>query len=143
MDALREVVSPDLHNYLPRIKEMCDAPFAVANGIELVSLTADCTCMKKVVCQQDMNSMGRVHGAVLFGLLDHTFAVASNVSDDCTGQCCNIIYHRPCMDTEITSEARLINASKSLLIFEVRLYSGGKLRVSATCTGFKLEDRKR
>jgi uncharacterized protein (TIGR00369 family) len=138
MKTLKEIVSPELHEYLPRILDMCEAPYAVANGIELVSLTPECTRMRKSIHQDDMNSMGRVHGAALFGLIDHTFAVAANVKTDGTGQCCNIIYHRPCTDNEVESEARLINESKSLQIFDVRVYSGSKLRVSATCTGFKI-----
>ncbi len=138
VETLKNIVSPELQEYLPRILEMCNAPYAVANDIELVSLTPDCTRMKKKIGPDDMNSMGRVHGAALFGLIDHTFAIAANVKSDGTGQCCNIIYHRPCTDLEIESEARLINESKSLVIFDVKIYSGGKLRVSATCTGFKI-----
>lgn len=137
LETLNGIVSPELHEYLPRVLDMCNAPYAVANGIELVSLTPECTKTKKVIRPEDMNSMGRVHGASLFGLIDHTFAIAANVKCDGTGQCCNIIYHRPCMDPEVTAEATLINESKSLVIFDVKLFSGGKLRVSATCTGFK------
>lgn len=140
METLKGIVSPELHEYLPCILDMCNAPYAVANGIELVGLTPECTRMKKTIRPEDMNSMGRVHGASLFGFIDHTFATAANLKCDGTGQSCNIIYHRPCMDKEITAEARLINESRSLIIFDVRIYGGGKLRVSSTCTGFKLNN---
>jgi uncharacterized protein (TIGR00369 family) len=138
IETLKTIVCSEYHEYLPRVLDMCRAPYAVANEIELVKITPDCVTMRKIIRPEDMNSMGRVHGAALYGLADHTFAVACNLKHDGTGQSCNVIYHRPCFDDVVTAEAKLINESKSLGIWDVRLYSGGKMRMSAICTGFKI-----
>jgi len=136
-ETLRDLVGTEYIPYLDRIKVMCEAPYAVANGIELVSLTKESAKMRKVVRPDDLNSNGVAHGAVLFGLIDHTFAMAANVICDGVGQSCNIIYHRPVTGKVIETESRLINESRSLIIYDVRLFCDGKLCTSATCTGFK------
>ncbi len=122
---------------MDNILEMCNAPYAVASGIELVSITKDSVRMRKTVREQDLNSNGVVHGAVSFGLIDHTFAVITNIDIPTVGQSCNIIYHRPCTGPIMETEARILNESRSLTTVEVRLSSNGKLIASATCIGFK------
>lgn len=137
METLRGRVSSEYQIHLDRILAMCNAPYAVDNGIELVSISPECARMRKEVRPEDLNSHGVVHGAVTFGIIDHTFAIAANVRGDGVGQSCNIIYHRPCKGPIIETECRPVNESRHLVIFDVRIMSEGKLMVSATCTGFK------
>jgi uncharacterized protein (TIGR00369 family) len=135
---LKGLVSPDLHEYLGNILEMCNAPYAVANGIELVSVDSLSVKMKKTVFPQDLNSNGVVHGAASYGLLDHTFAIACNIKEPAVGFTCNVIYHRPCTGNIVEAEATVINESRSVITIGVRVSSGGKLIASADCIGFKM-----
>lgn len=137
MDTLRERVSPEYHGKLDCIMRMCNAPYAVANGLELISMNPSSTRMGKKVRPEDLNSLGIVHGAVSFGLMDHTSAVAAEVLGEGCGQSCNIIYHKPCTGPYIEAEAKLINSSRTLAVYEVRVYQDGDMKVSAVCTNYK------
>jgi uncharacterized protein (TIGR00369 family) len=138
LETLKGLVSPGLHGYLGSILDMCNAPYAIANGLELVSVDSGSVKMKKTVFPQDLNSNGVVHGAASYGLLDHTFAIACNVKEPTVGFTCNVIYHRPCVGNVIESEATIINESRSVVTVGVKLFSGGKLIASADCIGFKM-----
>lgn len=137
MKTLRERVSPEYHGKMDCIMRMCNAPYAVANGLELISMSPSSTRMGKAVRPEDLNSAGIVHGAVSFGLIDHTSALAGEVMGEGCGQSCNVIYHRPCTGPYIEAEAKLISASRTLAIFDVRVYQDGEMKVSAVCTNFK------
>ena len=144
METLRGLVDPGKHDWLDNIHEMCNAPYAVRNGIELVSIDGEGTVvMRKDVLPHDLNSNGVVHGAATFGLIDHTFAVIGNIDYRTVGLSCNITYYRPCFGSEITAEARLINESRTLITADVSVRSEGKLIASATCIGFKGERPRR
>jgi len=137
METLRGLVDPEMHEWLHNILEMCNAPYAVENEIELVSARKGSVVMRKVVSPQDHNSNGVVHGAASFGLIDHAFAVVCNMYVRTVGLSCNIIYHRPCFGEVMEAEAKLINESRSLITVEVTLISENKLIATATCIGFK------
>ncbi|MFA6680071.1 MAG: hotdog fold thioesterase, partial [Candidatus Methanomethylophilaceae archaeon] len=79
------VMSPDLYCYLNRVKELYNAPYARANGIEIVSLKNDEARLTMEIRPQDLNSFGFCHGGVTYGLTDHTFAFASNIREDAVG----------------------------------------------------------
>ena len=121
---------------IDRLMEMYKAPFARMMGIEVVSVSPD-----EVVCSMELrpemlNSMGRGHGAAVYALIDHTFAIAANLVRDCTGQSSSISYFRPASGP-LTAVCRPINRSRSLEVFDVRAYDeGGKLVAAATCTAF-------
>ncbi|MDR3283450.1 MAG: PaaI family thioesterase [Candidatus Methanoplasma sp.] len=138
IEALKSVVSPDLHNYLNNILEMCNAPYATANGLELVSADISTVRMRMAVRPEHMNSNGVVHGAATYGLLDHTFAIACNITEPTVGMNCAIMYHRPCRGGVMESESQVINESKSVITVDVKVRSGGKLIASAQCIGFKM-----
>ncbi|MDR1404763.1 MAG: PaaI family thioesterase [Candidatus Methanoplasma sp.] len=137
LDTLRGLVDSELHEELNGVLEMCNAPFAVSNGIELVSADRKSVKMKKTIVPRDLNSNGVVHGATSFGLIDHTFAVLSNLKAPAVGLSCNIVYHRPCTGPLIEAEAKIVNESRSLMTIEVQLSSNSKLVASAVCVGFK------
>jgi acyl-CoA thioesterase len=137
METLKGLVDPEMHEWLDNILEMCNAPYAIENGIELVSASKKLVIMKKVVAPKDHNSNGVVHGAASFGLVDHAFAVICNMDVRTVGLSCNIIYYRPCFGEVMEAEAKLINESRTLMTVEVTLHSENKLIASATCIGFK------
>lgn len=134
---MKVLVDPVFHEYLDSILEMCNAPYAVSHDIELVSIEKDIVRMKKVIGPSDKNSNGVAHGATSFGLIDHTFAVISNIKQPSVGLSCNVVYHRPGIGNLIESEARIINESRSLITVDVSVHSDSKLIATATCIGFK------
>jgi len=143
MERLKGLVDPEMHGWLDNILEMCNAPYAANNGIELVSACKKRVVMKKEVRPHDLNSNGVVHGATSFGLIDHTFAVICNMDDRTVGLSCSIVYHRPCFGGVLEAEANLINESKSLVTVDVSLRCEDRLIASATAVGFKAERPKK
>ncbi len=137
METLRGLVDPDMHPWLDNILEMCNTPYAVENGIELVRASKGSVVMRKKVFPSDLNSNGVVHGAASFGIMDQTFAVICNMDSRTVGLSCNIIYHRPCFGEIMEAEAKIVNESRSLMTVDVTLHSEGKLVATAVCIGFK------
>ena len=133
------VMSPDLYCYLNRVKELYNAPYARANGIEIASLKNDEARLTMEIRPQDLNSFGFCHGGVTYGLTDHTFAFASNIREDAVGQNCNIVYHRPVKGGRLDSISRRISSTKTLSVFEVSVYCEGKHVSTAMCTAFKIK----
>ncbi len=132
-------LDPSVESERERLTDMYNAPFARMMGIEPVSIKPDSVKMKMILKPEFKNSHGIGHGAAIYALADHTFAFASNIFNDATGQCCNIIYHRPAVGDVLESESRLINDSRSLSIHEVCVYCEGKMITSGTYTAFKLQ----
>jgi acyl-CoA thioesterase len=136
MEQLLPKLSEDAKPYAERIMEVFDAPYAAHMGVEIESISID-----EVVCRMDIqpfmiNSMGRMHGGAIYSLIDHTFAIISNMTRDGTGQSIEVKYYRPA-NSSLRCVAKPINLSKSLGIYDVKVYSDvGKLIASATCTGF-------
>ena len=131
-------MSEETRQYADRVMDMYSAPFARQMGIEIVSVEADKIVCEMIIRPEMMNSMGRGHGAAVYALLDHTFAIASNLMSDGTGQSTEVKFYRPASG-KLTATAALINRSRSLEIFDVRAVSEeGKLIASATCTAFRL-----
>jgi len=139
VEELQTRMSDDTKQYADRVMELYEAPFARHMGVEIESVSLD-----EVVCSLSIqpfmiNSMGRVHGAVIYSLLDHTFAVISNLTHDGTGQSTEVKFYRPAMG-DLRCVARPINISRSLGIYDVRVYSTeNKLIASSICTGFILK----
>lgn len=133
-------MSDDTKQYIDRVMELYDAPFARQMGIEIESIKVD-----EVVCTMKiepfmMNSMARVHGAAIYALMDHTFGVISHMHNYGTGQSTEVKYYRPAT-TDLRCVGRIINISRSLGVFEVKAYSTeGKLIASATCTQFIIKE---
>ncbi|MDR0523777.1 MAG: PaaI family thioesterase [Candidatus Methanoplasma sp.] len=137
METLSGLVGEDILCHSERILAMCNAPYAAASGIELVRADAGRVSMRREVRPEDLNSNGVAHGAVTYGLADHAFAVACNISGDAVGLSCNITYHRPCPTGSLEAEAEVVNESRSLVTVYVRVTSGGRLIATADCIGFK------
>jgi acyl-CoA thioesterase len=132
-------VAPGMQCKKDIIMELYGASFARWNGIEIEEVSEDTVRLSMELRPEHMNSNGVGHGGSVFALLDHTFAFASNMGCHSVGQSNNVIYHRPAVGGTLFSESKLINESKSLCVYEVRVLCGGKLIASAVCTGFKKE----
>lgn len=136
-------MSEDMKGRVDEAVEMYNAPFARLLGIEIESIERD-----RVECSMElrpelMNSMGRGHGAAIYGLIDHTFAIACNVSHPCTGQSSTVSFYRPASG-RLKAVCVPVNRSRSLEVYDVRVYAeNGKLIASATCTGFVLKEAQR
>ena len=132
-------IDPSLSEYMGRIEEMYNAPFVRYLGIELVSMTADEVRTRIELRPELMNSHGIGHGGVAYTLADHTFAFASNITCDATGQSANISYFRPAVGKYLEAVSRRINDSRSFGTYEVCVYSdNGKLVASGMFTSFKI-----
>ena len=135
-------MSPDTHIYLDRIKDLYSAPFARELGLEIESISKEEVSLYVDIVPEHINSRGFVHGAVIYGLTDHTLAFHANMDEEAVGQNCNIIYHRPLREGRLVSKSRVINISRSLKTYEIDTYSNGKLVSSSVCTAFRLGGRQ-
>jgi uncharacterized protein (TIGR00369 family) len=131
-------MSPDTHVHLDRIKDLYSAPFARDIGIEIENISKDEVSLYVDIVPKHINSRGFVHGAVIYGLTDHTLAFCANMEEEAVGQNCNIIYHRPLREGRLISRSRVINVSRSLKTYAIDTYCNGKLISSSVCTAFRL-----
>jgi len=136
---LLQLMSEDTKQYADRILDVFNAPFAQHMGLTIESIAKD-----EVVCSMKVqpfmiNSMGRMHGGAIYSLLDHAFAIISNMVNDGTGQSVDVKYYRPAT-SDLKCVIKPINLSKSLTVYDAKVYSAeGKLIASATCTGFVIK----
>ncbi|MBP5394576.1 MAG: PaaI family thioesterase [Candidatus Methanomethylophilaceae archaeon] len=133
------VIDPSLSEYMDRIEEMYNAPFVREIGIELVSMDDKEVRTRLELRPELLNSHGIGHGGVVYALADHTFAFATNIKQDATGQSATISYFRPATGKYIEAVSTLINDSRSLSIYRVDVLSdAGKLVASGMFTAFKI-----
>lgn len=138
IDELRSKMSPDMAEHADRLLDMYTAPYARFLGLEVVSIERDRTECELLLRPELMNSMGRGHGAAVYGLIDHTFAIACNLLHDSTGQSTTVSFYRPAQG-RLRCVAIPVNRSRSLEVYDVRVYNeDGKLVASAMCTAFVL-----
>ena len=129
-------MSEDVRGCAGRVMDMYEAPFARDMGIEVERVEKDRVECSMVLEPRMMNSMGRGHGAAVYALIDHAFGIASNLYEDNTGQSTEVKFYRPAAG-KLTAEAVLVNRSRSLAVFDVRVRSEErKLIASAVCTSF-------
>ena len=134
-------MTPGTHQYIDRVKDLYSAQFARDLGIEVDSISEDEVSLYLDIVPKHLNSHGFVHGAVIYGLTDHTLAFAANMTEEAVGQNCNITYHRPLSEGRLVSKSRVINISRSLKTYEINTYCNGKLISSSVCTAFRLGGR--
>lgn len=133
-------VSEDCRQYLDKIQELYDAPFIRELGIEVGSVSSDEISLYLDIQPKHINSRGFVHGGVIYTLMDHSLAFASNLCGEAVGQSSNVIYHRPAKEGRLISKLTVINRSRTLLIYDVKVYCNDKLIASSTMTAFRLSD---
>lgn len=141
-EGILALMSEDVKQYADAELEVYNAPFARDLGIEITFLGRDHVKLYLDIVPKHINSRGFVHGAVIYGLIDHSLAFAANMAEEAVGQSSNIIYHRPLQEGRLEVETVLVNRSRSLSVYDSKAYSNGKLIASATLTAFRLGERK-
>lgn len=131
-------IDPSLDGLTSRLEELYQAPFARHMGIEPTYISPDEVRMRMDLRPEHRNSLGVCHGSVIYAIADHTLAFASNIFRDAIGQSANIIYHRPAVGDSLESVSHKINESKSFGVYDIRVYSAGKLVASGTFTAFAI-----
>jgi len=143
-EQLRSFVAPDAQPYLDSICAMLNAPFCVALGLTPVHIGRETVVLQMRIRPQDRNSNGFAHGGVIYSLMDHTYAILTNIDGHAVGQSSYESFYRPGRGNLLTAEARYINVSKSLYTVEVSVTDeGGKLVASGTFTAFRLQEIKK
>ncbi len=142
MDDIRSALSNEVLPYIDRITDVYNAPFARQLGIEISHISDDLVEIYLDIKPEHINSRGFVHGAVIYGLMDHSLAFASNMKDECVGQNSNIIYHRPAKEGRLICRTILLNSSRSFFIYEAKVFSNDRLIATSTLTAFRLGEKK-
>ena len=135
-------MTPGTHRYLDRIKDLYSAPFARDLGVEIESVSEEEISLYVDIVPKHINSRGFVHGAVIYGLADHTLAFMANMDEEAVGHSFNIIYHRPLKEGRLYSKSKVVNISRSIKTYEMDTFSNGKLISSSVCTAFRLGGRE-
>ncbi len=139
MDELMARMSEDTRCHADRVMDMYGAPFARHMGVEIVRIEADRVECSLELRPEHLNSMGRGHGAAVYALIDHTFAIATNMVHDATGQSTTVTFYRPASGM-LRAVCVPVNRSRTLEMYDVRVYSQeGKLIASAVCTSFVMK----
>ena len=133
-------VSEDAMAFIDSRTDMLNAPYFAMNGMEPVSISMEKVSVKMKVRPQDRNSNGFWHGGAIFGVMDHCFAILTNIDGHAVAQNNYINYYRPGRGDEIVAEAVFINKSKSLYSVEVRAYDGDKMVAAEVCNAFRLKE---
>ncbi len=132
-------MSDDTKPFIDMVWDMYNAPFARMMGVEIESIEPDRVECSMELRPEHMNSMERGHGAAVYTLIDHTFAIATNMTHMATGQSTQVSFYRPASG-RLRAVAVPVNRSRSLEVFDVRVYAeNGKLIASSTCTSFVLK----
>ena len=136
---LRSVMSEDVRDLYDTVKKFDTSPFAVANGIRIDSVTKDEVKLSMEMLPGHYNTNGVAHGGAVFAIIDQTFAVASNLFEPAVGQNTFVTYHRPAVGKSLEGVSKRISDTRSLSVFEIRVYSGGKHIATGMCTAFKTD----
>lgn len=132
------VMSEDIHHLLEKVKQFYfDTPFAVANEIRPTYVSADEVHMRMELRQDHLNSNGVAHGGAVVAIIDQTFGLASNLFEPAVGQNVTISFHRPALCGPLESVSKKVSDTRSLSVFDIKVYCAGKHIASSMCTAFK------
>jgi acyl-CoA thioesterase len=96
--------------------------FARLLGIELVEAGAGRAKVRMTVKDEHRNSVGMVHGAVIFALADYAFAVACNSHGvPAVAVQCSISYFRPPRGAILAAEADEVSLTRRLGTYSIRV----------------------
>ncbi len=135
-----KLVTDECLPYLDNIVEMLNAPYFAENGMEAVRISKEYVEIRKGIRPCDINSNGFWHGGVIYGVMDHAFAILSNIEGHAVGQNSNLNYYRPGRGETVTAKARFINVSRSLYHVYVEAFDGDKMVASGIFTSFRLQE---
>jgi len=102
------------------IERMKQDAFARLLGIELVEAGSGRAMVQMAVKDEHRNSVGMVHGGVIFTIADYAFAVACNSHGvPAVAVQCSISYFRPPQGAAITAEASEVSLTRRLGTYTV------------------------
>ncbi|MGE4275425.1 MAG: PaaI family thioesterase [Candidatus Methanomethylophilaceae archaeon] len=137
---LSSIIEDELpHEIMERLLSISKAPFAIANGVEPLSIKRD-EVRLRMPMKDKQNSLNVGHGAATFLLADHTLAYASNMGPEVqVAICCHISYLRPVRGDVLTSLSRCVHDGRSSSLYEVQIFDGDELVAVMQGTGHKLK----
>jgi acyl-CoA thioesterase len=104
------------------IERMKQDAFARLLGIELVDAGPGRAAVRMTVKDEHRNSVGMVHGGVIFTLADYAFAVACNSHGvPAVAVQCSISYFRPPQGAVLTAEASEVSLTRRLGTYVVHV----------------------
>ena len=104
------------------IERMKQDAFARLLGIELVEAGSGRATVRMAVTDEHRNSVGMVHGGVIFTFADYAFAVACNSHGvPAVAVQCSISYFRPPQGAAITAEASEVSLTHRLGTYTVHV----------------------
>ena len=107
------------------VAQMEKDAFAKQLGIELVEVKPGRAKVRMRVGDEHRNSVGMVHGGVIFTLADYAFAVACNsYGTVAVAVNCHISYLRPPEGEALAAEAEEVSKSRRLGTYDVRVSDG-------------------
>lgn len=139
-ETAKRFVSEDAMPYIDSITDMLNAPYFAMNGMEPVAISGDRVRVGMPVRPQDRNSNGFWHGATIYGVMDHCFAILTNEDGHAVGQSSYVNFFRPGRGDRIEAEAEFVNVSRSIYTVRVRAYDGGKVVAESVSNAFRLKE---
>jgi len=104
------------------IERMKQDGFARLLGVELVEAGSGRARVQMAVKDEHRNSVGMVHGGVIFTIADYAFAVACNSHGvPAVAVQCSISYFRPPQGAAITAEASEVSLTRRLGTYTVHV----------------------
>ena len=123
------------------VAQMKKDAFAKELGIELLEVEPGRAKVRMQVGPEHRNSVGMVHGGVVFSLADYAFAAACNSHGTVAVAInVNVSFLRPAKGEVLEAEALEVSKSRSLGTYDVTVMDGegrlvGVFRGMAFCTG--------
>jgi acyl-CoA thioesterase len=107
------------------VAQMKKDAFARHLGLELLEVLPGRAKVRMKVTDDHRNSVGMVHGGVIFTVADYAFAVACNSHGVlAVAVNCNICYLRPPSGDTLTAEASEVSRSRRLGTYTVSVMDG-------------------
>ena len=114
------------------VEQMKKDTFARLLGIELLEVGPGRSRVRMTVGKEHRNSVGMVHGGVIFTVADYAFAVACNsYGTVAVAVNCHISFLRPPAGETLVAEATEVSKSRRLGTYDVKVADGEGTLVAA------------
>ncbi|EZQ17903.1 PaaI family thioesterase [Pseudomonas sp. G11-1] len=125
------------HPKLSDIQDNRMSPFTESLGLELVSLDQEGCTMRLEISPQHFNTTARVHGGVIFSLLDSAMGAAVYARLDAHEATatieCKINYTRAVTGGVLECRAKVVHAGTRTMVVDGEVWQDGAL--AAKCLG--------
>lgn len=136
------LMDPEIRGSLEAVKGVYNANYTRANGIEIQHISRDEVKLRMPIRDDHLNGNNVAHGGAIYAIIDDTFAFACNLFEPAVGQNTVVSFHRPAVGGILESVSKRISDTRSLSVFEIKVYCSGKHIATAMCTAFKTNSRK-